>query len=254
MEKLIRGAANFNRNADPKLKSELERLSIEGQTPTVLLITCVDSRVLPSIITNAAPGEILALRNVGNIVPNPEDSWVGGDSSVAATVAFALEALNINDIIILGHSECGGVKELLAQRNEFRSDALGTWLRNGRRALQRLATSELAHEGLSEANRLSQLNVLSSLQALSFFPEVRSRLDKMQLTTHGWWFDIRTAQLLAFEPRAGKFLPVQDAYSKTVADSMPIDSTKILLARPGAAAHEAAGTQAQLTFPVSFPL
>jgi len=217
MEKLIRGAANFNKNADSRLKDELGRLAANGQTPSTLLITCVDSRVLPSIITNSPPGSMLTLRNVGNFVPSPEDSWVGGDTSVASTLAFGLEVLNIRHIVVMGHSECGGMAELLARRNDFRTDALGTWLRNGRRALQKLVTRELMEEGLNEVNRLSQLNVLNSLEALSFYPEVRARLDRMQLTLHGWWFDIYQAKVLAYEPRAGRFVPVEHAYEATLA-------------------------------------
>ena len=217
MDKLIRGAANFNSNADPRLKSEFARLASEGQTPSTLFITCVDSRVLPSIITNAPPGKMLTLRNVGNFVPSPEDSWVGGGTSVSATLAFALEVLNVRHIVVMGHSECGGMSELYARRNDFRTDALGTWLRNGRRSLQRFMSSELSGEGLSDVNRLSQLNVLSSLESLSIYAEVRSRLDRMQLTLHGWWFDIGNAQVLALEPRAGRFVPVEQAYPSAVA-------------------------------------
>src|ERR1035438_6359114 len=177
MDKLIHGAAHFNRNADTRLQTELNRLSVEGQKPSTLLITCVDSRILPSIITNAPPGEMLTLRNVGNFVPSPEDSWVGGDTSVSATVLFGLEVLGIKHIVVMGHSECGGMTELYSRRNDFRSDALGTWLRNGRRALQRLVSRELVDEDLSDINRLSQLNVLNSLESLAIYPEVRARLD-----------------------------------------------------------------------------
>jgi carbonic anhydrase len=219
MERIIKGAADFNKNAASHLKADLARLSVEGQKPTALLITCVDSRVLPSIVTSSNPGEILTLRNVGNFVPSPEDSWVGGDTSVASTVGFALEVLDIRNIIVMGHSECGGVAELHARRDDFRNDALGTWLRNGRRSLQRLMTSELADAGLNEVNRLSQLNVLNSLEALASYPEVRNRLDRMQLTLHGWWFDIAKAQVLAYEPRAGRFVPVEEAYESAVSSN-----------------------------------
>lgn len=222
MDKLIRGAANFNRNADPRLKSELARLAEQGQTPSTLLITCVDSRILPSIITNAPPGEMLTLRNVGNFVPSPEDSWVGGDTSVSATVTFALEVLGIKHVVVMGHSECGGMSELYERRNDFRTDALGTWLRNGRRSLQRLMSRELVDEGLSDINRLSQLNVLNSLDCLAGYPDVRARLDRMHLTLHGWWFDIGRATIYAFEPRVGRFVPVERAYECAAASKAPI--------------------------------
>ncbi|MHB8635387.1 MAG: carbonic anhydrase [Fimbriimonadaceae bacterium] len=227
MDNLVRGAAEFNRNCDTGLRSELARLAADGQAPTTLLITCVDSRILPSVITDAPPGTMLSLRNVGNLVPDRDRPWAGGDNSVPATLTFALEGLHIAHIVVMGHSECGGMAELHARGENFGTDALGAWLQNGRRALDRMKSSELATEGLGDVNRLSQLNVLSSLDALTTYAEVRARLDRMQLTLHGWWFDIGNAQVLAHEPRAGRFVPVEQAYESALAQSRQDASTKL---------------------------
>lgn len=219
MDELIRGAAKFNRETEPELRSHLKRLAVEGQRPEALLITCVDSRVLPSTLTDARPGSLLTLRNIGNIVPKPEDSAAGGDSSVASTISFAVEAMEVRHVIVMGHSECGGMAELSARRDDGRSDALGRWLQYGQRSLQRFDSGELAGHGLGDLDRLSQLNVLASLEALSQYAEVRRRIDRMQVTLHGWWFDIGAAQVLAYEPRAGRFLPVQHAYESTISEA-----------------------------------
>lgn len=219
MKQLLRGAAKFNQSSGPEARALFERLATEGQRPEALLITCVDSRVMPSVITDAPAGSLLTLRNVGNFVPDPQDCWVGGDSSVAATIEFALNTLGIQDIIIMGHSECGGIAELHARRNDFSTDPLGTWLRNGKHALDKLSTDELTNSGLSLHDRLSQLNVLTSRAALARYPAVRDRLDRLQLTLHAWWFDIHKARVLGFEPRSGKFVPIEEAYESTLADA-----------------------------------
>jgi carbonic anhydrase len=219
MDRIIRGAAKYNQDGDHSQKAQLRELQPVGQRPVALLITCVDSRLMPSVFTEAAPGEILSLRNVGNLIPAYSEAEAGRDTSVGATLVFALESLNIENIIVLGHSECGGMSELFARREDLGADTLGTWLRHGKRALERMSAEELADSGLTEINRLSQINVLAGLEMLSHYPAVRSRLDKMTLTLHGWWFDIANTMVMGFEPRAGRFVPIEHAYESTVTNT-----------------------------------
>lgn len=212
MDHLIRGAVTFNESVAPEIRETMARLADRGQKPSALLITCIDSRVVPEALFGAGPGDLLVLRNVGAFVPNPEDVWIGGDNSVASGVDFAVNELGVKHIVVMGHGECAGLQQALARRQDVRSDAIGNWLRFSRRALQRFDTDQLSEEGLSDVNRLSQLGVLTSMENLGQMPTVRAKLDGLAVTVHGWWFDIAAANVLAWEPRAGRFLPVQAVY------------------------------------------
>lgn len=92
-----------------------ENLS-KGQQPRALLITCVDSRIDPSLIFNTKPGEILVLRNPGNVIPPYEEE---SDYSVSGTVEFAVNKLGIRRIYICGHSDCGAIKGLFEEEDFF---------------------------------------------------------------------------------------------------------------------------------------
>ena len=108
MQKLIRGIHQFQRGAFRPLKGLFEQLA-KGQRPETLFITCSDSRIDPSLLTQSQPGDLFILRNAGNIVPPVGPGGGGG----AATIEFAVAALGVKDIIICGHSHCGAMRGLL---------------------------------------------------------------------------------------------------------------------------------------------
>ncbi|MFM2421431.1 MAG: hypothetical protein RL385_6154, partial [Pseudomonadota bacterium] len=108
MSKLIGGLHHFQQHVFRPQREFFEQLE-QGQTPEVLFITCSDSRINPNLLTQTEPGELFIMRNAGNIVP-PHSHDPGGE---AATVEYAIEALNVSDIIVCGHSQCGAMKGLM---------------------------------------------------------------------------------------------------------------------------------------------
>src|SRR4051794_25721253 len=109
MDKLIRGIARFQAEVYKRNKSLFEQLA-SGQKPHTLFITCSDSRIQPDVITGTQPGEMFALRNIGNILP-PHGQ---GEAEAEAVIEYAVVALGVRDIVVCGHSNCGAMKALLA--------------------------------------------------------------------------------------------------------------------------------------------
>ena len=123
MDDIIAGVRLFQREVHAKNSELFERLAA-GQSPDALIITCSDSRVDPTLITQARPGQLFELRNAGNLVPR-YSPHVGG---VTATIEFAVVALKVPNIIICGHSECGAMAGLLNPEQLRGMPRVAEWL------------------------------------------------------------------------------------------------------------------------------
>src|SRR5688500_12612524 len=123
MEKLVDGIHRFQKDhfvANRELYARLAR----GQNPETLFITCSDSRVVPSLITQTDPGDLFIIRNAGNIIP---PHGTGGDGE-AASVEFAVDGLNVKDIVVCGHSLCGAMKGLIDPKIVEKLPNVARWL------------------------------------------------------------------------------------------------------------------------------
>src|ERR1700685_1578474 len=110
MEKLEAGIHAFHANYFASHRRLFEKLAEEGQRPETLFITCCDSRVVPTLITTAAPGDLFIVRNVGNIVPSVARGVMGG---VSAAIEYAVEMLEVGNVIVCGHTNCGAIEAIL---------------------------------------------------------------------------------------------------------------------------------------------
>jgi len=214
MQKIVEGLTKFHRTGAPVYQPVLAHLAANGQRPQAMLITCADSRIMPEELTQADPGDLFMVRNIGNLVPRPEDAATGTDVSVGAALDYALEQLNVQNIVVMGHSGCGAMQALMQW--EGNRDNIGSWLRNGRLALSRLSSNQFEREELSECDRLSQINVLAALDNLGHYMSVRSRLAKGEVTLHGWWFDVPNARVLAYDGVQDRFVPAEVAYRQPI--------------------------------------
>jgi carbonic anhydrase len=210
MKKLVKGIVDFRRNALPEYREKFAHLAT-GQNPDALLIACSDSRVVPNLFASTDPGDLFVVRNVGNLIPCcGKDGHSIADESEAAALEFALLNLNVVDIIVCGHSECGAMKALLDGRKGIGAPNLRDWLRHGEDSLSHL--SEPA-AGQSRANRLSQLNVVQQLEHLRTYPMIQERVAQGTLKLHGWWFEVSTANVYAHDERTNRFILIDETYS-----------------------------------------
>lgn len=125
MQKLVEGIHQFQQNIFTSQESLFQRL-MRGQQPLALFITCSDSRIDPSLLTQTEPGELFIMRNAGNIVP----SYGAVQGGEAATIEYAVSVLGVRDVIICGHSHCGAMGALLQPEQTAELPAVRDWLRH----------------------------------------------------------------------------------------------------------------------------
>lgn len=213
MKKLIKGIVEFRRNVQPGYRESFARLAL-GQAPDTLFIACSDSRVVPNTFASADPGDLFVIRNVGNLIsPAGGDGVSTSDESEAAAIEFAISKLGVTDIIVCGHSECGAMQAVIGGRDQVQPVHLRSWLRHAETALKDLKSGKTLDKKLEPHNQLSQLNVLSQLDHLRTYPIVEERIESKRLRLHGWWFELKQADVYAYEEEAGRFQLIDDAHA-----------------------------------------
>ncbi|MCL5744097.1 MAG: carbonic anhydrase [Acidobacteria bacterium] len=206
MYRILKGIEHFENFVHPSNRELFEELAT-GQKPETMMITCSDSRVVPSLITQTMPGEIFVLRNAGNLLPEYPEAG-GGEW---ATVEYAVEILKVKHIIVCGHSDCGAIKQVLRGRCPRRVPAVARWLAHARpvkRALARRARTLEPDEVLQFAIRE---NVLLQLRRLRAHPRIARSIEKGKLSLHGWVFDIGTGSITAYDAGTDRFLKLAPA-------------------------------------------
>ena len=203
MQKLVKGIHSFRHGFFADHRQLFEQLASAGQRPETLFITCSDSRVVPNLITNAGPGELFMVRNVGNVVPRP--NLPGG---TAAALEYAVEVLEVANIIVCGHTQCGAMQAILDPESMANLPFVKRWLAETDRVRQ-VIEERYAH--LDPAARLTaavEENVLVQLENLREYPFVTRRLDAGTLHVSGWVFQLATGRVFSYDPGSGEFLPL----------------------------------------------
>lgn len=209
MEKILAGVVQFHETLHPNELPEFARLVQEGQTPRALFITCADSRIVPNAITNTGPGDLFLIRNIGNIVPPYATLTQGmGDTSVAAALEYSLNVLNIRNIILCGHSDCGAIQAVRRFQDLPEESQLRHWIKNAEAALGELMEGRVLDPTIPASNQLAQLNVLAQLEHLKQYPVVREKLETGDVILHGWYLEIETATVKVFHPGRNRFVRI----------------------------------------------
>ena len=192
-----------------RLRHEQDRyreLSETGQAPQVMVIACCDSRCSPEMIFDARPGELFVARNIANLVPpyTPD----GAQRAVSAALEFAVQALKVKHIVVLGHAQCGGIRAYAEEGSPLSpGDFIGHWM-----ALIAPAAKTVGPRGgrpLSEyLTALEQAAIVKTLDNLMTFPCVRILVERGRLALHAAYFGVATGQLSVWDKASGKFTAV----------------------------------------------
>ena len=196
---LLARLARFEKQFFPRYEKTFRRLVDEGQQPKTLFIGCSDSRIVPFALMDCGPGDLFIARNVGNLIP-PWDMSAGFHGTAAA-IEFAVLQLQVQNIIICGHSHCGAIRGLYeAPAAEARH--LREWLELARDA----ALPECASP--QELRRVEQRSIVLQMERLMSYPMVGRRVETGQLFLHGWYYVIEDGQVLVLDAETGRFEPL----------------------------------------------
>lgn len=190
-----------------------EELAKKGQAPSTMVISCSDSRVAPEAIFNAGPGELFVLRNVAALVPpfEPDDHFHGA----SAALEYAVMALKVRDIVVLGHGQCGGVLAYAQSAADpdtprlSHGDFIGDWIKMLAPAAERLGVLPNPHDR-RYVEKLEFESIKQTLKNLRTFPMVQVLEHHKHLRLHGALFRIMDGRLLLLDEETGAFFPVGD--------------------------------------------
>ena len=211
-QQLLDGYLTFTTQRLPTEQSRYRELSDRGQSPEVMVIGCCDSRVSPEVIFDAGPGELFVVRNVANLVPVYAPD--GGAHGVSAALEYAVNALGVKHIVVLGHAQCGGIRAFIDKTAPLSpGDFIGRWMsmfvKPGEVVEQRQRESLQAF-----VERIEKAGVFRSLENLMTFAFVNAQVASGRLNLHGAYFGVAEGSLFVLDQQAKEFRSAQEKVSE----------------------------------------
>lgn len=206
--RLLDGYASFRNGRYTAEAARYERLGQGAQKPSVMIIACCDSRAAPETVFDAGPGEIFVVRNVANLVPPYMPD--GGHHATSAALEFAVLALGVTHVVVMGHGRCGGIHAAVQDADPLtHTDFIGSWMR-GIKDVARYVPKTGESEELFE-RRIERASVEHSLANMRTFPWIRMRENGGELSLHGAWFDIALGELHAYDEQGKSWAAIASA-------------------------------------------
>jgi len=200
MKDIIEGFLKFQKDVFPERVALFKSLA-GHQHPRALFISCSDSRLVPELVTQREPGDLFVIRNAGNIVP----SYGPEPGGVSASVEYAVAALQVADIVICGHSDCGAMTAIATCKCLDHMPAVASWLRYADSA-KVVNDSRKHRDQPGKVASMVRENVVAQLANLKTHPSVRLALEEGRVTLHGWVYDIESGRIDAFDGDTGAFV------------------------------------------------
>jgi len=204
-DQLLKGYDRFKDGYYADHKDDFIALA-DGQSPETCVIACCDSRVDVSLIFDMKPGDLFIVRNVANLAP-PFDND-GRPKGTSSALEFAVTGLNVKQIVILGHTSCGGIKALMDRESDGGDTFVDQWM-----TIADKTKKEVIARGLPKNEQYTaceQGTIIQSLQNLMTFPWIAERVNEGSLSLHGMYYDLSDGALMCYEPDAAKFVPAGD--------------------------------------------
>jgi carbonic anhydrase len=208
MENLFDGVKEFNTKDFLEHKTLFENLG-KKQSPHTLFIGCSDSRVVPSLITATLPGELFVIRNIANIIPFYRES--SEFLATTSAIEFAVKVLNVSNILVCGHSNCGGCKALFSDA-AMMSNIPHTkkWLELARNVKEKVEReSELNQDHAKREWVTEQLNIIEQLKHLLSYPYIKEKYKLGEINLLGWYYIIETGEIFNYNIEEKKFIKIE---------------------------------------------
>jgi len=195
--KLLRGYELFRDKYVHGDQAIMQYLSYYGQQPEIMVVSCCDSRVDPALILQCDPGDLFIVRNVANIIPPYEKDEAHHGTSAA--LEFGICYLQVKHLILLGHSQCGGIQALLNAKNGDQNDFINNWV-----SLIKTDNAEQHH-----TDDYAKLALKKSYQHCLTFPWILNKVEHNQLIIHLWFFDIQSGQIFTYQNESSGYQPLE---------------------------------------------
>lgn len=205
-KEILRLVAGFRRFRERFFKEEssiFDRLASSGQTPKTLMIACSDSRVDPAILFSASPGDMFVVRNVANLVPPFESS--AGFHGVSAAIEFAVVNLRVENIVVLGHRQCGGIQSLFRPENIRAGGFVAQWMTIAKDAKEKVLAKHPHGDTDTLCRECEKTSIVTSLENLRSFPFIETAMKERGLELFGVYFDLEQGQLSYYDEAIKEF-------------------------------------------------
>jgi carbonic anhydrase len=187
IKRMLKGYEAFREKYVHGENSVMQQLATDGQQAQIMVVACCDSRVDPALILQCDPGDLFVVRNVANIVPPFEKD--SGYHGISAALEFGIKFLKVKHLILLGHTQCGGINALLNAHTMQENDFISKWVSViDTKIDQKSSPDELAKKALN----CSYQNCLS-------FPWINDKIECESLIIHRWFFDIEKGEIFAYD-------------------------------------------------------
>lgn len=193
---MLKGYQVFRKKYASGDHSVMRHLADVGQQPNIMVVACCDSRVDPAVILQCGPGEVFVTRNVANIIPPYENDE--GHHGTSAALEFGICYLHVKHLVILGHSQCGGINALLHSKQLKHDDFISNWV----------SLITIDAKDSKDEDHFAKSALLQSYQHCLTFPWIKERVDQKKLIIHLWYFDIETGEIFTYGHTEKKYQPL----------------------------------------------
>src|SRR3954447_23512845 len=191
LERLLTGVRRFREEEFPSRRELYAQITRDGQKPHTLFITCADSRLDPELLTGSGPGDIFVSRNIGNVVP----AYGGMLGGVSAVIEYAVSALEVSQVVVCGHSDCGAMKSLLRPESLQKLPTVRRWLTSSEAAVSVTDAICTREDGSRFLSNLIEQNVLLQMNHLRTHPSVAGQIARGRLQIRGWVLDVSSGEV-----------------------------------------------------------
>lgn len=195
-KKMLQGYQNFRKQYAQGDRSIMQYLSHYGQQPKIMVVACCDSRVDPAVILQCDPGDLFVVRNVANIVPPYEKD--DAHHGTSAALEFGIRFLDVKHLVLLGHSQCGGIQALLSRDNNNQDDFITNWV----------SLLDTTHPHTQDCDAYAKLALHHSYENCMAFPWIASKVASGELKIHLWFFDIKMGQIFTYSQAEKEYRPL----------------------------------------------
>ena len=197
IEKLSKGYERFRQGYFQRNRSRLEQLAAK-QTPEIAMISCCDSRVAPGILFDVEPGDLFVIRNVANLVPPFETR--GDYHGTSAALEFAVTCLQVKQVVVLGHANCGGIRALMDNDASIKSDGfIDSWMNLAAAAKQEVLARDDLKTAEQRIDACEKAAISHSLKNLMSYPWINERVSSGSLELLGCYYDLRSGELISLD-------------------------------------------------------